>query len=237
MATDKQIDRVLLGAFVYNGGYRAFHLNEYDSGTYPIQINTWDAVFDASLEHVGQATTLALNGFERANPSGFRADVSLLLNNSFPAEALKIRQLLDRCANETDRTVLRTNVSGVSGSTLTFDSGVAIADYYNRLVAINESNTAQQAVVTAYTVGKVATLSQSIGVSDTDSILVVAKPNLPTVIGVSENVSNTSDLIFCNLITGLFGIRRELTIGLQSINMELREINRTPFISDRYRIG
>ena len=239
MPVDKQIDSTKIGVYFYNGSYRAFHTPVNSSNTNLITIPLWDAVFDDELEFVGSPVTTSLTGFERANPSGYRASISLALNNSSPADSQKIRQLMERLSNQFNRTVLQSGATGMDTTSIFITNGVTganDADYYKGLIVVNDDTPANQALVTAYNKDtRTLTVSEAIKASSSGSVSLVARPNLPSVVGVSAS-SNVGDIIFCNLVGGTFGIRRELTIGLQNINMELTEIERTELISDKYRI-
>ena len=240
MPVDKQIDSTKIGVYFYNGSYRAFHTPVNSSNTYPITIPLWDAVFDDELEFVGSPVTTSLTGYERANPSGYRARVSLALNNSSPADSQKIRQLMERLSTQFNRTVLQT--TGTSSNTTAIGishgvQGASDADYYKGLIAVLVSDPTVQALVTAYNKDtQTLTVSEPMGTLSAAPILLVARPNLPSVVGVSADGTD-GNIIYCNLVGGTFGIRRELTVGLQNINMELTEIERTHLISDKYRIG
>jgi hypothetical protein len=113
--------------------------------------------------------------------------------------------------------------------------------YYNNLVMIDASNVANQALITAYnSTTKVATATVINGITNIansySNVVVVAKPNIPTVLGVSTD-DTEGNLIYCNLTDGKFGFRRELTVNMQSIQLTGREIQRTPSVSDKYRVG
>ena len=241
MGVPKQIQSTRIGVYFYNGAYRAFHTETNSTNTYPVEIPLWDAVFDDELEFVGQPVTRSLTGFERANPSGYRASISLALNNSSPADSNTIRQLMERLSNQFNRTVLQSAATSVGATTIGLSSGVggssdpSLTDYYKGLVCVSVADQTSQALVTGYDeLNKQITVSSEV-TPLTSGVLLVARPNLPSVVGVSAS-SNVGDIIFCNLVGGTFGIRRELTIGLQNINMELTEIKRTELISDKYRI-
>ena len=240
MPVDKQIDSTKIGVYFYNGSYRAFHTPVNSSDTYPITIPLWDAVFDDELEFVGSPVTTSLTGYERANPSGYRARVSLALNNSSPADSQKIRQLMERLSNQFNRTVLQTTGTSSNTTAIVISHGVqgaSDADYYKGLIAVLVSDPTVQALVTAYNKDtQTLTVSEPMGTLSAAPILLVARPNLPSVVGVSADGTD-GNIIYCNLVGGTFGIRRELTMGLQNINMELTEIERTHLISDKYRIG
>ena len=242
MPVDKQIDSTKIGVYFYNGSYRAFHTPANSSNTYPITIPLWDAVFDDELEFVGSPVTTSLTGYERANPSGYRARVSLALNNSSPADSQKIRQLMERLSNQFNRTVLQSAASSINATTIALSIGVGgssdptLTDYYKGLVCVSVADPTSQALVTAYDESNRRITVASTVTPLTSGVSLVARPNLPSVVGVSADGTD-GNIIYCNLVGGTFGIRRELTVGLQNINMELTEIERTELISDKYRIG
>jgi hypothetical protein len=103
---------------------------------------------------------------------------------------------------------------------------------------IDNDTPSNQGLITGYLSGsRIATVQPNTILSDwSPNLLVVAKPNIPTVLGVSTD-NDSNNVIFCNLIDGKFGFRRELTVNLQSIRISGREIDRTRFISDKYKVG
>jgi hypothetical protein len=239
MATQKQVETIRIGAFYFNGAYRAFHTETNSVNTYPISLPVWEAQFTESLEFVSGSVTQALTGNERGNISGYRANVDIFLDNSYPAESTKIRTLLEKFANQYDRTVLQTSKGTVTNTTVVLVNGVGAGNdnYYKNLTLINASNTSDQAIVTAYnSTTKVATVATVQDFATWGDILVVAKANIPTVLGVSTD-NTDGNIIYCNLTDGSFGFRREQTVNMQSIRISAREVQRTPLISDKYRVG
>jgi hypothetical protein len=241
MPTSKQIETIKIGAFFYNGAYRAFHTSANNTNTNLVSFPVWEATYEDELEFVNDSVTQSLAGNERGNPSGYRATVNLFLDNSYPEDSSNIRALLDKFANQFDRTVLQTNTGTKTAVSAVLTSGVSTNSYYNNLVMIDASNVANQALVTAYDGGtKVATVERITGTTNIASaysnVVVVAKPNIPTVLGVSTD-DTESNIIYCNLTDGKFGFRRELTVNMQSIQLTGREIQRTPSVSDKYRVG
>jgi hypothetical protein len=165
------------------------------------------------------------------------------LDNSYPEDSTNIRTLLDKFANQFDRTVLETNTGTKTAVSAVLTSGVSTGNdsYYNNLVMIDASNVANQALITDYdSTTKVATATVINGITNIansySNVVVVAKPNIPTVLGVSTD-DTEGNLIYCNLTDGKFGFRRELTVNMQSIQLTGREIQRTPSVSDKYRVG
>ena len=243
MATSKDVDTIKIGAFYYNGAYRAFHTASNSTATYPVSLPVWEATYDSELEFVNDAVTQSLAGKERGNPSGYRATVNLFLDNSYPADASNIRTLLDKFVNQFDRTVLQTSTGTKTAlsAVLSFGVGAGNDDYYNNLVMIDTSDVANQALITDYnSTTKVATVTPIAGISDIalsySNVTIVAKPNIPTVLGVSTDNDN-SNLIYCNLTGGNFGFKRESTVNMQMIQLTGREIDRAQTISDKYRVG
>jgi hypothetical protein len=143
MATQKQVETIRIGAFYFNGAYRAFHTETNSVNTYPISLPVWEAQFTESLEFVSGSVTQALTGNERGNISGYRANVDIFLDNSYPAESTKIRTLLEKFANQYDRTVLQTSKGTVTATTVVLVNGVGAGNdnYYKNLTLINASNT------------------------------------------------------------------------------------------------
>jgi hypothetical protein len=242
MPTSKQIETIKIGAFFYNGAYRAFHTSANNTNVYPVSLPVWEATYEDELEFVNDSVTQSLAGNERGNPSGYRATVNLFLDNSYPEDSSNIRALLDKFANQFDRTVLQTNTGIKTATSAVLTSGVSTSNnYYNNLVMIDASNIANQALITGYVAGtKVATATVINGITNIangySNVVVVAKPNIPTVLGVSTD-DTEGNLIYCNLTEGKFGFRRELTVNMQSIQLTGREIQRTPSVSDKYRVG
>lgn len=243
MATEKQVHSIKIGAFYFNGEYRAFHTESNSSNTYPVSLPVWEASFNDELEFVSGAVTQALTGNERGNISGYRASVDIFLDNSYPSDSSNIRTLLEKFANQYDRTVIETDTNGWNDSnkSLVLSSALGTSDnddYYNNLTVINTNNLAQQAVIIDYDgTAKRATLNTNLTIDNTwGNVFVVAKANIPTVLGVSTD-NTDGNIIYCNLTNGQFGFRRELTVNMQSIQLSGREVQRTPLISDKYRVG
>jgi hypothetical protein len=241
MPTSKQIETIKIGAFFYNGAYRAFHTSANNTNVYPVSLPVWEATYEDELEFVNDSVTQSLAGNERGNPSGYRATVNLFLDNSYPEDSTNIRTLLDKFANQFDRTVLETNTGTKTATSAVLEFGVSTNNYYNNLVMIDASNVANQALITGYVAGtKVATATVINGITNIangySNVVVVAKPNIPTVLGVSTD-DTEGNLIYCNLTDGKFGFRRELTVNMQSIQLTGREIQRTRIVSDKYRVG
>jgi hypothetical protein len=244
MPTEKQVDTIRIGAYYYNGDYRAFHTTANSNVTYPVSLPVWEASYDTELEFVDESVTQSLTGKERADPSGYRASVNLFLDNSYPPDSETIRALLERFANQFDRVVLRTTTGTKTATTVVLSNGVSGSgntNYYNNLILVDVNAPTNQAKVTAYNPStRVATATPTSGNTNiatwSSDISVVAKPNIPTVLGVSTDNSNVN-IIYCNLVNAKFGFDRELTVNSQTIQLSGREIDRTPLISDKYRIG
>jgi hypothetical protein len=242
MGVAKQVDTVKMGAFYFNGAYRAFHTAPNNSNTNLISFPVWEAQYEENLEFLNDAVTRGLTGKERGNPSGYRATVDIFLDNSYPSDSSNIRALLEKFANQFDRTVLQTTGTSFNTTTNTvvLSSGVGSGndDYYKNLILIDNDNPSNQGLITGYLSGsRIVTVQPNTILSDWSSnLLVVAKPNIPTVLGVSTD-NDSNNVIFCNLIDGKFGFRRELTVNLQTIRISGREIDRTRLISDKYRVG
>ncbi len=242
MGVAKQVDTVKIGAFYFNGAYRAFHTAPNDSNTNLISFPVWEAQYEENLEFLNDATTRGLTGKERGNPSGYRATVDIFLDNSYPPDSSNIRTLLEKFVNQFERTVLQTTGTSFNTTTNTvvLDDGVGSGndDYYKNLILIDNDTPSNQGLITGYLSGsRIVTVQPNTILSDWSSnLLVVAKPNIPTVLGVSTD-NDSNNVIFCNLIDGKFGFRRELTVNLQTIRISGREIDRTRLISDKYKVG
>jgi len=242
MGVAKQVDTVKIGAFYFNGAYRAFHTAPNNSNTNLISFPVWEAQYEENLEFLNDATTRGLTGKERGNPSGYRATVDIFLDNSYPSDSSNIRTLLEKFANQFDRTVLQTTGTSFNTTTntvvLTHGVGSGNDDYYKNLILIDNDTPSNQGLITGYLSGsRIVTVQPNTILSDwSPNLLVVAKPNIPTVLGVSTD-NDSNNVIFCNLIDGKFGFRRELTVNLQTIRISGREIDRTRLISDKYKVG
>jgi hypothetical protein len=243
MGVAKQVDTVKMGAFYFNGAYRAFHTAPNNSNTNLISFPVWEAQYEENLEFLNDAVTRGLTGKERGNPSGYRATVDIFLDNSYPSDSSNIRALLEKFANQFDRTVLQTNTVSKTNTTIKLEHGVGgveNSNYYNNLVVFDDDTPANQALVESYssaTKEVVVKLLSGANVSSWSSnVSLIARPNIPTVLGVSTD-NDSNNVIFCNLIDGKFGFRRELTVNLQTIRISGREIDRTRLISDKYRVG
>lgn len=58
----------------------------------------------------------------------------------------------------------------------------------------------------------------------------------PRKIGISPS-DDVNDIIYCNLRNSAYGLRRELTVGRQVLNMQLTGVFRVTTIPDAWRIG
>jgi hypothetical protein len=239
MATSKQITQVKIGAYVYKlGGYVAF------TGQ-PDDINCWNIDIIYEPDFLGDTVQQALTGYERGGTMGWRAIANVDLNNSTPAEATKIRTLLNLMQSQYDRQFYpatgNVNLGAISliNNTVVITDGSTNAQAYTGLNLYNATRDETRRI-TNYTSGRVATLQGDISSwssSPADSIRVIVPPEYPTIIGLSPD-TNGSNLEYYNIQGGSnFGINRELTIGTQSISIGLRGVERKQTIPDNVRIG
>lgn len=230
MSTSKQVSSVKIGAFIYNGAYRAF------SG-YPISLPIWNVSYVSKADFLTNPVTRSLDGFERGNPMGWRTEVTVSLDNTKATNSNLIRALLSLMSSQYARTFFTTTVGTVAANTIVITNGVQTDDYYNGLIAVNDTLT-QSIRITDY-VGstRVATLEATpspvwvLG----NTLRIVARSNYPTVLGISPD-DDPAKVIFCNLLDGTFGIERQLTVGNQVIQMNLTEVERKQDINDELRI-
>lgn len=237
MATSKQVFQVRIGAYVYKlGGYIAF------TG-FPKTIDCWNLDIQYQPDFLGESVQQALTGYERGGTMGWRAIANVDLDNTSPTESTKILSLLNVMQSQYNRLFYPaigtvTNINPNSGlSTVFITSGEAIANTYTGLNLYNV--TRQQTFrITNYTSARVATLDGDItSWNDADQIQIYAPPAYPTIIGLSPD-GNDSNIEYFNIEGGSnFGIQRQLTIGTQSINIQLRGVERKQTIPDNVRIG
>jgi hypothetical protein len=236
MATGKQIFQVSIGAYVYKlGGYVAF------TGQ-PNNIDCWNIDIVYEPDFLGDVSQQALTGYERGGTMGWRAVANVDLNNSRPAEATKILTLLNSMQSQFNRLFYPATGNVSAGSTSTIDKTVLVTDGSTNAQAytgLNLYNATRDETrrITNYTSGRVATLNDAITSWEAgDSIRVIVPPAYPTIIGLSPD-TNANNIEYFNIQGGSsFGINRELTIGTQSINIQLRGVERKQTIPDAVRI-
>jgi hypothetical protein len=236
MSVDKQVSSVYIGAYVYKlGGFVAF-------AGYPVTVPIWNYDFRYNEDFLGASVQNALNGYERGGVLGFRAQASLDLNNSFPSSATIIRSLLNKLPSQYNR-LFYPNTGSVSAGTtdvgtknVVITGGVQIDNTYTGLDLYNSTQDETRRI-TAYTgSSRVATLDSAIaGWANGNAIQVLVPPSYPTIVGVSPD-ADTANIEYFNVTSNTFGIQRELTIGIQSINLELRGVLRKETVPDHLRI-
>ena len=237
MATSKQILQVRIGAYVYKlGGYVAF------TGQ-PNDIDCWNIDISYEPDFLGDVSQKALTGYERGGTMGWRAIANVDLNNTRPAQATKILTLLNLMQSQFNRLFYPATGNVSAGSTSTIDKTVLVTDGSTNAQAytgLNLYNATRDETsrITNYTSGRVATLNDAITSWEAgDSIRVIVPPEYPTIIGLSPD-TNANNIEYFNIQGGSsFGINRELTIGTQSINIQLRGVERKQTIPDNVRIG
>lgn len=233
MSTSKQVSSVKIGAFIYNGAYRAF------SG-YPISLPIWNVNYEDKADFLTNPVTRSLNGFERGNPMGWRTEVTVSLDNSTTTHTTTIRALLSLMSSQYARTFLPTFSLGtvnVANKTIIITGGSTVADFYNGLIAVNDTLNQSIRIVDYAVTSTLATLATA----PTDwvagnDIRIVARSNYPTILGIAPD-DDPDKIIFCNLLDSTFGIERQLTVGNQVIQMSLTEVERKKDINDELRIS
>ena len=175
---------------------------------------------------------------------GFRAQASLDLNNSFPSYSNTIRALLNKLPSQYDRlfypnsgTVL-SGTTSVSNKTVVITSGVQVNNTYTGLNLYNLDTDETRRITNYVGSTRVATLAGEnlTGWGSGDEIQVLVPPSYPTIVGVSPD-ANEANIEYFNVSSNTFGIQRELTIGIQSINLELRGVLRKETVPDHLRIA
>ena len=215
----KQISQTNIGLYVYNGEYRAF-------AGYPKVFKVWNINHIYNADFLSSPVTTALSGRARGNPSGWRASCRINLNNSLASDAQEIRTLLNRTSNQFDRQFYpetgTTTISSVTSTSFVISGAVPTNDYYKGLSVYNVTRN-QWRVILTYNVSRVATTTSQQW-SNGDNVIVFARPNFSTIIGVSP--STGSAIEYYNLNSGQFGIERELTVGNQIIQLNLEGVER-----------
>jgi hypothetical protein len=232
MSSAKQVTACEIGVYAYNGGYRAFE-------GYPIDLPTWNVdgmVVPEWFE--GSPHTRALSGYLRANSLSYRPKIRLDLDNSLPATATIIRNLLNKISSKYTQTFYAVTSSGsaIGGTALTLTSGApAVDDYFNGMII--SGLTGGDVIVTDY-VGstRIATLAQARTWTNALALTVKVQPNLPIVIGCSIDDSS-DDLLYYTIEDASFGILREMTIGRQRATISLLGVNDVQDIPDGFRIA
>jgi hypothetical protein len=245
MATGKQIFQVRIGAYVYKlGGYVAF------TGQ-PNNIDCWNIDIVYEPDFLGDVSQQALTGYERGGTMGWRAVANVDLNNSRPAEATKILTLLNSMQSQYNRLFYPASGSVAAGTISRINKTVTITgtnvsssnNFYTGLDLYNVTRDERRRITNYVGSTNVATVSGEIdswlGSGDSggpDQIQVYVPPAYPTIIGLSPD-TNANNIEYFNIQGGSsFGINRELTIGTQSINIQLRGVERKQTIPDAVRI-
>jgi hypothetical protein len=227
------------------GGYVAF------TGQ-PNDIDCWNIDISYEPDFLGDVSQKALTGYERGGTMGWRAIANVDLNNTRPAEATKIRTVLNLMQSQFNRLFYPASGSVPAGSISQEDKTITITgtdvsssnNSYTGLVLYNVTRQESRRITNYVGSSKVATVSGEIdswlGSGDSggpDQIQVYVPPEYPTIIGLSPD-TNANNIEYFNIQGGSsFGINRELTIGTQSINIQLRGVERKQTIPDNVRIG
>jgi hypothetical protein len=238
MATSKQVFQNRIGVYVYKlGVYIQFE-------GYPKTIDSWNLDIEYLPDFLGDTVQQALTGYERGGTMGWRAVANLQLNSTTKTEAEIILKLFNVMQSQYHRlffpesgTTTFSAKSDVS-KTVTITNGSTTANAYTGLDLYNITKDDRYRI-TNYTAGRVATVDGDINLwaIDSDTIQVTVPPSYPTIIGLSPDTSD-NNIEYFNIESGsTFGIQRQLTIGTQSINIQLRGVERKQNIPDNVRIG
>jgi hypothetical protein len=238
MASAKQSNTIFMGAFIRTGGVpKPFVV----SGTpYPISFDVWNISIEEQSDFLSSPNTQTLSGFERGNPMGYRTFANIDLNNSVPSSSTKILTLMNLFGSQFNRPFFATTITAVSSPNVTIVNGIASANYYNGLIVRNTSVSNQTRRIVSYASNGVAVLdSEFSGWSNGNNIIIEVPPSIPTIMGITaDSASQTnSNLLYFNLDSSIFGIRREVTIGNQAISIQLRGVDRKFTMADNVRIG
>lgn len=215
---------------IYNGGFRMFP-------GYPKQLKTWSIDTSGAIEFQGgDATRRSLSGFERGNPSAHRERILVSFDNADAQTALDLRQMIELQASYYERTFLQTTAGTVTSLTVVLSGAVQTDDYYNGLTLYNSTRGEIRVVLDYLGATRAATVDASLSTwQPGDTIYVLARPNIPTVFGISTD-DNSANIVWYNMISSAYGILREQQIGRQVISIEFREVQHKAFIRDQLRI-
>ena len=232
MSTTTQVSAIKMGVYAYNGAYRAFE-------GYPISFDTWNVNADNRPEWIeGSPVTTALSGYKRANRLSYRPTLSIDLDNTYGTSATNLRTLLNKLSGKYVQNfyAVTTSGTGTGSTTLVLTAGApAVDDYFNGMRI--SGLTGGDVFITDY-VGstRTATLASARDWTNALALTVKVLPNLPIVLGVSLD-DDTGNIIYYNIIGGVYGIARQLTVGSQRVSMELEGVLDVQDIDDSFRIN
>lgn len=231
--TQRQETAVKIGAYIYNGGYRAFE-------GYPVSLDVWNLDCQAQMEFQnGTAFVAALSGFEYSNAEGYRLLAGFDLANIYDLTDQQAWQtLFNLLASQEDRTFWTTTANGAgTGSTsLVLQSDAPTTnDYFNGLFVTDLAG--GEVRITDYDgASRTATLASAKTWLNGASITIKAKPNFPTLIGLAVT-DDTADLQYYNIESNAFGAIRELTINRQVLNVRLRSVERLNSVPNSFVVN
>jgi len=232
MSTTTQVSAIKMGVYAYNGAYRAFE-------NYPASFDAWNVNADNKPEWIeGSPVTTALSGYKRANRLSYRPTLSIDLNNTYGTSATNLRTLLNKLSGKyvQDFFAVTTDGTGTGSTTLVLTSGApATDDYFNGMRV--SGLTGGDVFITDY-VGatRTATLASARDWTNALALTVKVLPNLPIVLGVSID-DDTANIIYYNIMGGVYGIERQLTVGSQRVSMGLEAVIDVQNIDDSFRIS
>jgi hypothetical protein len=224
----KQVTQIRMGAFIYNGAppnmtdFRAFQ-------TYPRTYKVWNADTDYSSDFLGGAVQSTLSGYQRGNPMGHRLSCRINLNNASNADSELIRNLLNLTASRFDRGFWTLAGVSASATTITFTNTGLPTNYFRGLTARDGTGNQERLIISSTATS--VELASAVSTWQNSGTLIIAKPSHPTIIGVSTD-NNDANMNFYNIANNQLGIRRELTIGNQIIQLSLTGVFSEPTIKE-----
>jgi len=230
--SNRQELNVKIGAYIYNGGYRAFE-------GYPVSLEVWNVDARAEMEFMdGQAVTQALDGFEYSNLEGYRLLVSMDVNNiNDSTDQATWKTLFNLLPSQFDRTFWTTTANGAGTGTASLvlqSDAPTTNDYYNGAVVTDLAG--GEVVITDYDgASRTATLASAKTWLNGATITIKVRPNFATLLGVAVN-DESADINYYAVEGNVFGILREFTIGRQQISIRLRSVERQATVPESFNI-
>jgi hypothetical protein len=233
--TAKQVKQISMGAYFYNGAYRAFQNN-------PFTMDAWnvDPIAEPDYGTLSRFDE-AISGFKFPNQKGYRARINLELDNSSPANSAILRAFANNFAQERTRLVWAgvtgTSGSGVSSFTITNGpTGSSALTGYFVGCYVEVSGNVGLFRVTAYNQStRTLTISGSVDVTAVESVDIFVTEALPTYAGIA--LDTTASNIIYYMPEMAIGISRALTHGTQRINIEGEGAERLQSVPESYIIS
>jgi hypothetical protein len=236
---NKQVSYVnLVPAFENEAGYFAFQ----GSVSVDYKFKAWNVMAQWEPEFYGSPTEEALSGKKRGNFRGYRLKVSIMLDNTLEANAVK--NLFNKFSGGFDRLVWQTIFSVNFTSQFSFQLGGSYPsanDWLNGTTASGFNGSPSTAIVSDYTSAGLVSVGASVSGSDANFVYFYAKPNVETIvlfdITGTATAYNDAALIPCNIINNNYGASRESTINKQKVGLELESIELFKEIPSVYLIS